>query len=576
MQELYELNNEQLLLLKYYILRYSYNSFNPESDEYKSYSEILSNHVTHYNLKRDLGLKVFANNFSSYSEFVRSIILNNNYNELLSEYIKKGKGQELYLIIDKLLLIFSVKKEENIEIYNRLVELKNILGIPSLKDIFSKISNPFDSLELISEINHQMNNNHKIEVRNIYLSGDKKRKDKVLSESDKFDIAKKVIQDNIKYYFDNYKKGDRSLIPNDEQFDKIKSFMEKNIDLISKIFSSRLDFKYPDLDKICSNLKNENLIKFIKSLNAEFGFISEDNYGKDKYGNRFVKNNSSNHYIIGSDVRIYINTSYSKNGYLFITEYIKKCKKYGLDFQMKGIDAFPGYTGKDMTILYSLLGDLPIRIKILNEIQKEHPDWIDTFGSPLSVCGTINDSYYGISHIGTYIVKEDVDEFFGFAMCRNNSLTYNDYINNISTYAYYSTLADLLVKSPLINNVDSKMREKIIKFANLRINVNNSKSSRIGNTNNCTIDDESIDKILSYLREQNIVQQLLDLGYSLDNEIWLKKFQARIKGLHSLVQGFDRDAYLNPVISEFIMNRLSEFLDNEKNISNDDENKKGK
>ena len=50
---------------------------------------------------------------------------------------------------------------------------------------------------------------------------------------------------------------------------------------------------------------------------------------------------------------------------------------------MKGITPGIDYYRKDNTVLYSIVRDLPLRIRILNEIEIEHPEWINTFKEPL-------------------------------------------------------------------------------------------------------------------------------------------------------------------------------------------------
>ena len=91
MIDLWNLTKEQLISLKYFLLRDGYNYFNNQSRGYKLYSEKLSQYVNQHNIRRDLGLKVFSDNFSKYGELIYQILLNQNYENLLNKYLK-GAG----------------------------------------------------------------------------------------------------------------------------------------------------------------------------------------------------------------------------------------------------------------------------------------------------------------------------------------------------------------------------------------------------------------------------------------------------------------------------------------------------
>ena len=91
---------------------------------------------------------------------------------------------------------------------------------------------------------------------------------------------------------------------------------------------------------------------------------------------------------------------------MFLNEYRKKCRKANIEFNMKGITPGIDYYRKDNTVLFSLINDLPLRIRILNEIELEHPNWISTFKEPLSTGSRIYDSYYSIAKAGISTLDE--------------------------------------------------------------------------------------------------------------------------------------------------------------------------
>jgi hypothetical protein len=218
---------------------------------------------------------------------------------------------------------------------------------------------------------------------------------------------------------------------------------------------------------------------------------------------------------------------------------------------MKGIDKGPGYEGKDMTIFYSILSEVPTRIKILNEIREEHPEWIDSFGTPPLMCGTLNGSYYGVCHVGTYSLSKELEEEFGFKVSSGNTFTYNDTMAYISKTAYYSKIAKLVLSSPLRSKVDKDMFKDLQDLADLK-NIKR-ETFKIGNIYNATINERKISSLISYLRENNYTKQLKSLGYSLDGDEWISDLQKRMQLAHNISQGIKLDKKISPAVNEFII-----------------------
>ena len=231
MKEIYELSKKELVLLQYYILRESYNYVNPASQTYQTYYEQMADYVKQNSIKNGFALKTWIVNFAKYEKIIYLIILNQNYDNELLKQLELGNHSELYAVMEKLLFIFSVNKSENIDIYNRIQKVVHKLYVPSLKDIFVNLSNPFDNLEFVSKVNGQLKETSSIEVRNIYLSNDKRRDDKYLTTDDMINLAKMVIQDNVEYFFHKFMAGDTTLIPNLQEYKKIKLYIENKLEL---------------------------------------------------------------------------------------------------------------------------------------------------------------------------------------------------------------------------------------------------------------------------------------------------------------------------------------------------------
>ena len=136
-------------------------------------------------------------------------------------------------------------------------------------------------------------------------------------------------------------------------------------------------------------------------------------------------------------VRFYLNTPQDKSVLQFASEYIKECIEEGIDYDSKF--AFDGGNVKPRTILYSESRDVSARIRILEKIKRNNPDLIRRFGSAPRHCARINDSYYGISHVG--ITKANGD----------NTQTYNDYVDGVVDVAFVVLKARLLFERALFD-----------------------------------------------------------------------------------------------------------------------------
>ena len=144
------------------------------------------------------------------------------------------------------------------------------------------------------------------------------------------------------------------------------------------------------------------------------------------------------------DVRIYINgvkSAQSKNHLLFIKEYILMCIKNGIGYDMKSDQG-----DKDTIVFYSAIEELPKRVQILENIKKQHPEYILEFGSPISLGCTYGSGYYAIGHLGNL---------------HGGMMTYTNYCDALVEYSIvYSLLNEIKA------NVKSQKVKDSIDFCN--------------------------------------------------------------------------------------------------------------
>ena len=563
-QDITNMNQDELLALKYFILRDSYNMLISSSSgryKYDYYSNKLTNYCKEKGIKIDC-LKIWISNFSKYENVIYSLVTSRNYHEEVTKYYLLEDRERLHLAIKKLLLIFSINKSENQDIYKRLLELEKRLDPQAIINIFKNINNPFDNMSIVRGLNRQINDTGKANIKTLTLSTDKPREDKYILADDWYKFAKEVINEEKKYYMSNFLKGNRSLITDMNEYNKIGFYVENNLDILARKMSKCI-IEIRDCRSIYEKIPDECVKEFIcKVCNLFSKLDRNEHYGKDKYGKRFgFKKSPKPNIFLGNDARIYINTSDSLNGRLFLYEYIKRCRNYGIDYDMKGLDGVYGCKEKDMTIFYTLLHELPIRIKILDDIEKEKPELVAKFGTPPLGCGRINNSYYGISHIGPYSIKEEDTEYYGFQTCLNKVYTYSNYFNYIAEYAYYCSMAKLIFQTKLQNKIDDEIKPQLKKFTELK---EIKKHSNIGYINHYTIDDKTIGYIVNYLSNNNFKEELVKMGYSFEDDKWLTSFRQNLQAMHNIAQGYKIDAHINPAINRFIMERLKEILNRKK------------
>ncbi len=144
----------------------------------------------------------------------------------------------------------------------------------------------------------------------------------------------------------------------------------------------------------------------------------------------------------GYNKRIYLNPPLKNiTTYKFLSEYIKKCIDRRIPFDMKGFGSLKhGETSLDGTILYSSNKYFDSHLECLEEVIKENPDLMNTFGTPIYTGAMVKDknnrTYYTI---GAGLPCQIRPPY-------NISLpsTYNDYIDRAINLTYLISSAKLI------------------------------------------------------------------------------------------------------------------------------------
>lgn len=589
------LNNKELEAFKYYVLCKSYKQiydFAQEKlqnekieqiekmeiiDKTEKMKKLYEKNKTKY-LETSKGLNIsfdtiWDDNFKGYKNLVYQIITSTIDTDSFVDNLNYFQKYDFRIILDNLLKIFSLNKETEEKIFNRLINLRkslNNIELPTLSEIFDDSYNPLKDMDLIKKINDEMNEYGKVNTLNFYLPADKECHRKELSREESIYVLKEMLNINLNFYYNDYiKKNDRTL-KNDDEYKEASQYLEKNAD---KIIAMRIKysdhFKFvADFKKIAlEEIKNENVRNFVINIVNNLNYFKYS-FGQSEYIDRMsdpFSNLDNCRKETNYDVVISLNTPRSIEGYLFLIEYAKKCISNGIDICVTGMCDEEFFILKDATTIYSLISDLPIRIKILEEIRLEHPEWITLFGSPNSFSHINKNRYYGVSHCGKY--KHDIYTrlMYGFPIC-DVVRGYLYFFEELVSAAYYSLISECIVSTKLINTVSPAYKNLLINFANLsNIEDNNT----IGEINNLSINigrekRDTIYNAIRYIIDNNFVWKLRKNGYSFDGTWWLNKLSNRIQLLSNISQKRNRNSDISFYISYFINN----IIENEKIVDN--------
>ena len=386
--------------------------------------------------------------------------------------------------------------------------------------------------------------------RKIYLSKDNLPINTSININDLIKTVRKILKDSLKYYI--------SINKDKKYYSKLSEFIKLNLEKILSDEAINLLKKDNYIEYF--ETKDEDIIKLLKFLQNEVLLLKTDHYGYSKYeelvpeNTKFFLNPSTEKNTFNYDLRIYINTQDNIETYLFLNEYRKKCRSLNIEFNMKGITPGIDYYRKDNTVLYSLIRDLPLRIRILNEIEIEHPEWISTFKEPLSIGSRINDSYYSITKAGISTIDETRTEIYGFKMSKVH-VDYTDYFDLIERYAFYSNMARLVIENEKIfSYVDLKYKKAFINFAKL---CNIETFEPIGLINKYKTNNISLENIINYLRKYKFHEILKKENISLDNNEWISRYKIRLQSLANITEGRN----VNSKVSVTISSLMQEYLD---------------
>lgn len=545
MTELSLLSNEELLYLKYNILREASNYSNNYIMATRFENQLSKLKITN---KKDLKI-----DFNNYEKIIYKILLNRT-NDINIDLLTDKEKKELIDLLDKVIYIFSINKEENINKYNELEFYKKQvfkrLKKYDLKELLSLLDNPLDNDNLIIELNNQMLSKAIPDSRKIYLSKDNLPINTSININDLIKTVRKILKDSLKYYI--------SINKDKKYYSKLSEFIKLNLEKILSDEAINLLKKDNYIEYF--ETKDEDIIKLLKFLQNEILLLKTDHYGYSKYeelvpeNTKFFLNPSTEKNTFNYDLRIYINTQDNIETYLFLNEYRKKCRSLNIEFNMKGITPGIDYYRKDNTVLYSLIRDLPLRIRILNEIEIEHPEWISTFKEPLSIGSRINDSYYSITKAGISTIDETRTEIYGFKMSKVH-VDYTDYFDLIERYAFYSNMARLVIENEKIfSYVDLKYKKAFINFAKL---CNIETFEPIGLINKYKTNNISLENIINYLRKYKFHEILKKENISLDNNEWISRYKIRLQSLANITEGRN----VNSKVSVTISSLMQEYLD---------------
>lgn len=545
MTELSLLSNEELLYLKYNILREASNYSNNYIMATRFENQLSKLKITN---KKDLKI-----DFNNYEKIIYKILLNRT-NDINIDLLTDKEKKELIDLLDKVIYIFSINKEENINKYNELEFYKKQvfkrLKKYDLKELLSLLDNPLDNDNLIIELNNQMLSKAIPDSRKIYLSKDNLPINTSININDLIKTVRKILKDSLKYYI--------SINKDKKYYSKLSEFIKLNLEKILSDEAINLLKKDNYIEYF--ETKDEDIIKLLKFLQNEVLLLKTDHYGYSKYeelvpeNTKFFLNPSTEKNTFNYDLRIYINTQDNIETYLFLNEYRKKCRSLNIEFNMKGITPGIDYYRKDNTVLYSLIRDLPLRIRILNEIEIEHPEWISTFKEPLSIGSRINDSYYSITKAGISTIDETRTEIYGFKMSKVH-VDYTDYFDLIERYAFYSNMARLVIENEKIfSYVDLKYKKAFINFAKL---CNIETFEPIGLINKYKTNNISLENIINYLRKYKFHEILKKENISLDNNEWISRYKIRLQSLANITEGRN----VNSKVSVTISSLMQEYLD---------------
>jgi len=495
---------------------------NPESEieEYNKLKKLIQdnnyeiNEIQEIAINKTEPIKELSESLGFQTDFNSFCNMLDKYCEEHTDFTEELK--EKYLrCLSQLSQIYEVDLRK--ELVNYLNSHKKIETENTLPKIVKNITNPLDNDELLNTLLEKRLEEGNFDINNLTLQFDKEPK-----ETDNQDYIPIQAELTHKLY---------------EIFlNKINNFSEQDLNSYYLNLLTEEDLKLLPL------ITEQDLIKIIKNNNKE-KIIEELNLTESLYN--FIKlslettNFTNPHIGIGTSsifntndtfytIRIYINTPQSIETVKFLKLYIEQCVLNNISYDCTGLT-------EEKTILYATINDIEQKINILEDIKKTNQELINTFGTPNHGGGTINNSYYSISHAG--LLNE------------NNSCicSYNEYFNNLCEVAYYRTISKII-----INKVEKETEKDIInnfiEYENIEFitDINNPIEAKYNG-----IEFNSIkDLINTYI--PLIINTLKKYVETKDN--LTKEFKKALLYIYNICEGRDKKEESNIAISLYIEN----------------------
>ena len=388
-----------------------------------SYEEIKKNASSN-----ELDFDILEDKIKKYLEKLKTTLSNLGYDleketffKILNDYLDRKQILENDVKINYLTILLNLSKIYNINLREKLVQNNEIVNM--------EYTNPIDNEQLLKTLLFQRYNNgsftlSEITIPNAQTAEYKEEFDYINSQIELAYRIMCIYIDKLTNYATDDLNPKYTKLLDEEDIIFIKNI---NIeDLREYILSIK---KHQELNI------SKNVIEFIKVLILSTEYT--DIIGMNE-NNLFNPNSSSR------DYSIFINTPSNENTFSLLNEYIIECISNNLNYEMLGFSYEE--TSQTRTILYSSKEELNIKLKILDNLKEK----TTSFGTPLLIASTINDSYYSIAYNP------------------NEELEYLEYLTNLLEVAYYRVLSKIIINQ-IIDENELNIISNFIELKNVTI-----------------------------------------------------------------------------------------------------------
>lgn len=267
-----------------------------------------------------------------------------------------------------------------------------------------------------------------------------------------------------------------------------------------------------------------------------------------------------------ADTRIYLNTPVNRNGFNFLTEFAEKCINRGILHDMKGFDKYDNSCGKDRTVIYGHSECFLDQIEILEEIAKEHPEWIHDFGTPIHTGGSpminSNKEWYSIGYTPTNprtgkVLMQTYNDFidfsgvigFGSAICQSISDKTKEILRG-----QYNKISHTNISSKAWGNIIEQMAALSSENSRIIVGINSFEL----NSDELNISENDFAHFLAYNSIDNLEEtfRILLSEDSMAREQFLKRFKMQTEKVISRALGKEKSPiYMSPKLASEYSNR---------------------